>query len=209
MAQIISLNENSSEAVQLAAQALNAGGIIVFPTDTVYGLMARYTRPEALVRLNAAKGRQADKPIAALAADEPMLVDVMRSAVEPICGAKPEDLVPGALTIVMALELWQDTLPKGIDNLPYQQIGVRVPRHTALQELLRAYGGWLMATSANKEGMPPQHTLSGVLEQLGEGAGVELAVDGGECGDEASGVVLVTSQGLEIIRNHPLLLHRQ
>lgn len=208
MAQIISLNENPQEAVRLAAQALNAGGIIVFPTDTVYGLMARYTQPEDLVRLNAAKGRPVDKPIAALAAEEPNLVEVMRRAVEPICGAHPEELVPGALTIVMSLELWQDRLPKGMDKLPYKQIGVRVPRHSALQELLKACGGWLMATSANKEGHPTMHTLSGVLEQLGEGVGVELAVYGEECGTEASGVVLVTSQGLEIVRNHPLLLHR-
>lgn len=208
MAQIISLNENPSEALRFAAMALDAGGIIVFPTDTVYGLMARYTRPEDLERLNAAKGRPADKPIAALAADEPRLLEVMRNAVEPICGAHKDDLVPGALTILMALERWQDALPSGIDKLPYKQIGVRVPRHAALQELLRACGGWLMATSANKEGMPTPYTLDGILVQLGEGADVSLAVDGGECRDEASGIVLVAPQGLEIIRNHPLLLRQ-
>ena len=208
MAQIISAYENLSDALQLAAQTLNAGGIIVFPTDTVYGLLARYIEPSDLGRLNAAKGRSPEKPIAALAAEEPNLVEVMRRAVEPICGAKPDQLVPGALTIVMALELWQDRLPKGMDKLPYKQIGVRVPRHSALQELLKTCGGWLMATSANKEGMPTLHSLYGVLGQLGDGAGIELAVDGGDCGNEASGVALVTSQGMEIIRNHPMLLRR-
>ncbi len=208
MAQIINLNENPSEAVRFAAQALNSGGIIVFPTDTVYGLMVRYTRPEDLVRLNSAKGRQSDKPIAALAAEEPTLVEVMRSSVEPICGAHPNELIPGALTIVMALERWQDTLPKGMEQLPYKQIGVRIPHHGALQELLRACGGWLMATSANQEGMLTQHTLDGVMAQLSEYADVSLAVDGGKCGNEASGVVLAAAQGLEIIRNHPLLLNR-
>jgi L-threonylcarbamoyladenylate synthase len=208
MAQIISLNENPTETVRLAAEALNTGGIIVFPTDTVYGLMVRPMQSKDTERLNAAKDRQLDKPIAALAAEEPKLVEVMRSAVEPICGAHPNELIPGALTIVMALELWQDTLPRGLNKLPYKQIGVRVPRHAALQELLRACGGWLMATSANKEGMPTPHTLSAVHDQLGEGAGMSLAVDGGECANEASGVVLVTAKGLEIIRNHPLLLHR-
>ena len=58
MAQIISLNENPQDAVRLAAQELNASGIIVFPTDTVYGLMMRSVLPGNLARLNVIKGRR-------------------------------------------------------------------------------------------------------------------------------------------------------
>ena len=130
----------------------------------------------------------------------------MRGAVEPICRAHISELVPGALTIVMALELWQGALPKGLDKLPYKQIGVRIPRHSALQELIKACGGWVIATSANRESMPTQYALEDALEQLGD-AGISVAVDGGECHSEASAVVQVTPQGIEIIRNHPLLAH--
>ncbi len=204
MARIVSLFDEPREAVRLAAEALNAGEIIVFPTDTVYGLMIRSVQPEYLARLNATKGRAEDKPVAALAADEEGLVALMRSVIEPMCGERASELVPGALTALMPSELWGSALPEELHKLPYPAIGVRLPRHAALQELLRACGGWVMATSANLEGIPTPPTMEGALEQLGS-ADVALAVDGGEHGDEASAVVKITAQGIEVIRSHPLL----
>lgn len=206
MAKITRLQDGEAEAVREAADALRGGGIIIFPTDTVYGLLAFTVEAGGLARLNSAKGRPEGKPLAVLAADEPVIVDLMRGAVKPLCGEAVEQLVPGALTALMPPEAWKGTLPHELLKLPYEVIGVRIPRHAALQALLRACGGWVIATSANMEGKETPVTLEGVLEQLaGKANEICLAVDGGECGVTASAILNVTSGGIEVVRGHPLI----
>ena len=118
-----------AEGLEDAARVLNAGGVVVIPTDTVYGLAAHPSFPEAVERLYTIKGREAKKPIALLAADE--------TAVWEFGYAVPETLAkhwPGALTVVVGPE------------------GFRVPDHDWTRELLRRCGGVLRVTSANLSG---------------------------------------------------------
>jgi L-threonylcarbamoyladenylate synthase len=203
MARIINLADDEEYAIAKAAKALRCGGIIIFPTDTVYGVMARTNTAEGLARLNRVKGRDEGKPVAALAEEMPPLVSLMRAWAGEV-SEKPEMLVPGPLTVIAPAAMWGDALPAELRALPYPAMGVRIPRYDALQGLLRACGGWLMASSANLEGMPTTPVLEGVLAQLGTEE-IALAVDGGECANEASGIISVRADGITVVRGHNLL----
>ena len=192
-----------AEVVMRTAEVLLSGGIVIFPTDTVYGLMVHGTDAHLLARLNALKGRSPDRPIAALAAPDAPLVEHMRALVSSLPGA--EKLIPGALTVVADRAAWGNTLPEPLMSLPYSRIGVRIPGHAVLQEILARCGGWLMATSANPEGQPTQPSLREVIAQLGGASGVELAVDGGLCESEPSAVVEISGGQIRIARPNPLL----
>jgi len=192
-----------TEVVAQTADALLAGGIVIFPTDTVYGLMVHSTDPAQLARLNALKSRQFDKPIAALAAAKTALVAHMRGLVASLPGA--DGLVPGALTVVAERDAWQDALPSPLLSLPYSRIGVRIPKHAALQEVIARCGGWLIATSANLEGQPTPSSLSEITAQFSTAKSVRLAVDGGDCATDPSAVIETDGSQARILRPHPLL----
>ena len=201
---VLKLDEsNQTEIIARTADVLLAGGVVIFPTDTVYGLMIHTTDAAQLARLNALKIRQFDKPIAALAAAEAELVAHMRKLVDSLPGAG--NLIPGALTVVAERSAWQDTLPRPLLSLPYSRIGVRIPDHSKLHELIAGCGGWLMATSANLEGQPTRSSLSEVIAQFGGAEGVGLAVDGGLCESEPSAVIEASDGRTRIARPHSLL----
>ena len=160
-----------------AARVLNAGGVVVIPTDTVYGLAAHPSFPEAVERLYTIKGREAKKPIALLAADE--------AAVREFGYEVPEALAkhwPGALTVVVGPE------------------GFRVPDHAWTRELLRRCGGVLRVTSANLSGQRAATDAPQALADVGLSA--DLVVDDGiSPGGVPSTVVRVKGDGsYEILR---------
>ena len=164
-----------------AARVLNAGGVVVIPTDTVYGLAAHPAFPAAVERLYTIKGREAKKPIALLAADA--------DAVRAFGYAVPERLAkrwPGALTVVTGPE------------------GFRVPDHAWTRELLRRCGGVLRVTSANLSGRRAATDAPQALADVGLSA--DLVVDDGiSPGGVPSTVVRVTDGGaVEILRQGPV-----
>jgi len=203
---VLKLDETTqTEVVAQTAEVLLAGGIVIFPTDTVYGLMIHGTDAEQLARLNALKRRISGKPIPALAVADAPLVAHMRELVRSLGESAVERLIPGALTVVTDRSTWGEVLPRPLASLPYNRIGVRVPDYPALQEILSRCGGWLMATSANPEGHPTPSLLAGVIAQLGETTDIGLAVDGGECGAEPSAVMEVIGGRVRTVRSNPLL----
>ena len=166
-----------AEGLEDAARVLNAGGVVVIPTDTVYGLAAHPSFPEAVERLYTIKGREAKKPIALLAADE--------TAVREFGYEVPETLAkhwPGALTVVVGSE------------------GFRVPDHDWTRELLRRCGGVLRVTSANLSGQRAATDAPQALADVGLSA--DLVVDDGiSPGGVPSTVVRVKNDGPhEILR---------
>ena len=161
-----------------AAAVLNAGGVAVIPTDTVYGLAARPDRPAAVERLYTIKGRAAKKPIALLVADG--------AAAAAFIGARAADVGarhwPGALTVVAQGE------------------GVRVPDHAWTRRLIAACGGALRVTSANLSGQRPATDAPAALADVGLTANL-VVDDGVSPGGVASTVVRVGADGtLEILR---------
>jgi len=171
---------SDEDGLREAAAVLNAGGVAVIPTDTVYGLAAHPAHPEAVERLYTIKGREAKKPIALLAAD----ADAAAAFVGGL-PANADDLTrhwPGALTLVTKGE------------------GLRVPDHDWTRRLLAACGGVLRVTSANLSGRRPATDAPVALRDVGLSA--DLVVDDGiSPGGIPSTVVRLAEDGSrEILR---------
>ena len=165
-----------------AADVLNGGGVAVIPTDTVYGLAAHPGFPQAVDRLYAIKAREAQKPIALLAADAEGAAKFIGEAATHV-GAKHW---PGALTVVAQGE------------------GVRVPNLDWTRRLIAACGGALRATSANLSGGQAATDAAAALASVGLSA--DVVVDGGlSPGGRASTVVRIADGGrLELLREGPV-----
>jgi L-threonylcarbamoyladenylate synthase len=165
--------EAGPEAIAAAADCLRAGGLVAFPTETVYGLGADATDGEAVARLYAAKGRPAFNPlishVADAAAAERLAVfndDARRLA---------EAFWPGPLTLVLPKREGcpvSDLALAGLDT-----IALRVPAHPAARALIAAFGRPIVAPSANRSGHVSPTTARHVMADLR--GRIDLIVDGG------------------------------
>jgi L-threonylcarbamoyladenylate synthase len=160
-------------AIDDAIRCLAAGGLVAFPTETVYGLGADATNCEAVARLYAAKGRPALNPLIAHVTDRAAarrLADFDADAAR-----LAEAFWPGPLTLVLPKSaecLVAELATAGLDS-----IAVRVPRHTVAQKILAGFGRPVVAPSANRSGHVSPTTAAHVRADL-EGR-IDLIVDGG------------------------------
>ena len=157
---ILSIDQSSS--LTIALQHLNADDAIVAPTDTVYGVMCRFDRPQAIDKLYEIKGRPPEKAIPVLISDPIQLTQLTPTPVSPLAQALAAQFWPGPLTIVLPA---LPTLP-GVLTAHQPTVGVRLPAHDWLRTLIRQSGP-LAATSANLSGQPEAHTVDEILTQLG------------------------------------------
>lgn len=162
------------ELIRKAAAHLDEGGLVAFPTETVYGLGADARNPEALARIFATKGRPADHPLIVHLHDAAQLRDWARAipaAVWPLA----EAFWPGPLTLV--LDRHPD-VPAAVTG-GQSRVGLRVPAHPFARALLAAFGRGIAAPSANRFGRISPTSATHVREELGEDFG--LILDGGGC----------------------------
>ena len=182
------------EDISRAVEVLRGGGIIAFPTDTVYGIGAHGMLPQAVEKLYAAKERPRDKAIPLLLPGLealPALVATVPEAARALAAR----FWPGALTIVLRRS---PNVPDAV-TAGGETVAVRVPDHALTLALLRALAAPLAATSANLSGEPAPDTAEGVLAQL-EGR-IDLILDGGRCpGSVASTVVDLTVDPPAVLR---------
>lgn len=162
------------ERVRDAAAVLRRGGLVAFPTETVYGLGADASDPAALRRLFAVKGRPPDHPVivhvASAAAIDDWAADVPNTA-----RRLAEAFWPGPLTIIVRRSARvPDEVTGGRDT-----VGLRVPDQPLALALLRAFGGGIAAPSANRFGRVSPTTAADVRADLG--ADVDVVLDGGPC----------------------------
>jgi L-threonylcarbamoyladenylate synthase len=161
----------SPETWDLAAHLVREGLLVVFPTDTVYGIGCDARNPAATGAIYSAKGRSSLKAIPLLLSDPNALKLVARSA-----SAQAEALArafwPGALTLVVER---QPGLPAELGG--GDTIAVRVPAHEELRAFIRKCGGYIAATSANLSGMPDALDAQSAAAYFGDA--VALIVDGG------------------------------
>lgn len=184
--QFVSLD--SPSAIETAERALQAGKVIVLPTDTVYGLAALPGIEAAVDRLYLLKGRPEAVPIAVLVGS-PEQVESIAGPLLPEATRLMAALWPGPLTVVVPRR----------DGLG--TIGVRCPDHDFVRSLANRVGP-IAVTSANRHGEPTPATAMDAATSLdGE---VELVVVGGPCGGMASTVVDGTDADLPILRQGPL-----
>ena len=197
MSRILPFN---AQTVPTTCQALRRGQLVVLPTDTVYGVAASAWSAEAIARLFVAKGRPADNPIPLLLSDADCLARVCVQVPEAAYRLA-EAFWPGPLTI--ALPKAPD-LPAALTPLP--TVGVRVPDHDLTRAVIRAMGGALAVTSANRSGGPNPLDVPAARQQLGSAVSYYLD-DGPAPGGVPSTVVAFDETGaLQIVREGPLSL---
>lgn len=163
------------EKIQAAAQIIREGGLVAFPTETVYGLGADALNPMASKKIYAAKGRPSDNPLIVHIAD---VEDFKRVAKKMPKKAEKlaEAFWPGPLTMIVDKN----------DNVPYETTGgmdtvaVRMPNHPVALELIRRSGCLIAAPSANTSGRPSPTLAEHVAEDLG--GKIPMILDGGEVG---------------------------
>lgn len=157
-----------------AAGIIRDGGLVAFPTETVYGLGADGLSDEAVARIFAAKGRPADNPLILHVAGADELTDLVTHVPETAT-ALAARFWPGPLTLVLPRSARVPT----IVTAGLTTVAVRMPDHPVALALLRAAGRPLAAPSANRSGSPSPTTAAHVLADLGASVGAIL--DGGEC----------------------------
>jgi L-threonylcarbamoyladenylate synthase len=190
----------SSDAILSACKVLETGGLVAFPTDTVYGVGALAFDGKAVESIYAAKDRPAEKAIPILIAD---LDDLEKVGVDiPDVALKlASRFWPGPLTILVPKHA---DLPVAISATA--TVGVRVPDHEVARALLRAAGP-LAVTSANVSGEQSPVTAQEVYKQLS--GRISLIIDGGRTpGGVPSTLVDCTSLELKILREGPISLEQ-
>ncbi len=185
------------EALEDAVKALLQGELVVFPTDTVYGVGALAEDVEAVVQIYEAKNRPRHMAIPVMVAEPERVTAVARLL--PGFWALADAFWPGPLTLILPkTEALPPIVAAGGDT-----VALRIPDHPLALALLRAVGRPLAVTSANRSGHPPALTAKEALEQL-EGR-VALILDGGRApGGQPSTILDLTQDPPHILRPGPI-----
>jgi len=190
------LLEANDDAIRAAAFLIKEGGIVVYPTETVYGIGCVPSDPNAAQRICEIKKR-ADKPLPLICSDIEMVrkIVVMTSAAEKLAAK----FWPGPLTIVLVSKVKYSTwVTHGASTL-----GVRVTEHPVAQKLAKAVGGVIVSTSANISGGEPARSAQEAKEIFMNN--VDIILDGGPspC-RESSTVVDLTGEDIWLLRKGPI-----
>ena len=179
--------------VRDAVKVLSAGGLIIYPTDTLYGLAIDPRQPDAVSRLFRAKKRSSDMAIPLIASDLNQVIEKVGKLNQ--CAYKAAKLFwPGPLTLVIpVLSDFNKSLLGGRDT-----VAVRVPDHPLPKDLAAAFGYPITATSANVSGQPDLLTASGAHAQLG--SVVQFVIDAGPLAASLPSTII------DVSRANPMLI---
>jgi L-threonylcarbamoyladenylate synthase len=190
----------AGEDIARAAAILRAGGLVAFPTETVYGLGADASNPAAVAKIFAAKGRPQDHPLIVHLGSIELLPQWARE-IPPAAQKLAAAFWPGPLTLILerARDV-PDCVTGGQDT-----VGLRIPGHPVALELLKAFAGeeggrafsGVAAPSANKFGRISPTTAEHVRAELG--AAVDCVLDGGECGVGIESTIVDLSRGRAVL----------
>ncbi|WP_454713810.1 L-threonylcarbamoyladenylate synthase [Caulobacter segnis] len=188
------LLDHRQDEIAAAAGALRAGGLVLLPTETVYGLGADASNPAAVAAIFEAKGRPRFNPLIAHVAD---LETAARIAdLDDRAYALAREFWPGPLTIVAPIKDTSavcDLARAGLDT-----VAIRVPGHPVSHAVLEAFGGAVVAPSANRSGRPSPTTYADAVAETGDKAAA--ALDGGPC------AVGLESTVVSVLDGYPRLL---
>ncbi len=184
----------TSDAISRAAELLRGGGLVAFPTETVYGLGANALNATAVARIFAAKGRPANNPVIVHVADT-SLVSTVATEWPDVAAKLAAAFWPGPLTLVLPK---RDDVPDAV-TAGGPTVAVRVPAHPVALALLREAGVPVAAPSANRSSALSPTTAQHVLQSLE--SLVDMILDGGPCaGGIESTVVDVTALPVRLLR---------
>jgi len=183
-------------SVSEAADALRAGGLVIMPTETVYGLAADAGNPAAVAAIFAAKGRPRFNPLIAhvTGVEAARRIARLDARAEALAAA----FWPGPLTIVAPIA--DETAVCDLARAGLDTVAVRAPAHPLAQALLAAFGGPVVAPSANRSGRPSPTSFADAVDETGSSAQVRL--DGGNCavGLESTVVAILPGEPTRLLR---------
>lgn len=187
--------------IPAAAEVLRAGGLVAFPTETVYGLGADAANPHAVAGIFSAKGRPSFNPLIVHVATLKAARDLVAFNAE--AEALAEAFWPGPLTLVLPKRNAGSPPELVTAGLPF--VGIRIPAHPTAQALLHAFGGPIAAPSANRSGKVSPTTAAHVAQELS--GRIDAILDGGSCeiglestiiGFSAAGPTLLRPGGIPV-----------
>ncbi len=180
------------EELEEACRILQKGGLVAFPTETVYGLGGDAMHPEASAKIYAAKGRPSDNPLIVHIADMDALEDITQSV--PEAAVKLADhFWPGPLTMIFPKK---EAVPKSTTG-GLETVAVRMPSHPVARALIRESGVYIAAPSANTSGRPSPTKAEHVKEDL-DGR-IDMILDGGAVGIGLESTIVDLSTGVPTI----------
>ena len=192
----LALEETTLEGcIEQAVHVLESEGVVLYPTDTLYGLGADAFSDEAVDRVYEIKGRDERKPIHCIVADLAMAEEY--AEVTDDARLLFERLMPGGMTLIMKKKVGVGGgIAHGIDT-----IGIRIPQNDFCVQLARAFGRPYTATSANLAGHEHRRSVDAIVQQLGSSADmIDLIIDAGELPPSAPSTVV------DLSREEPVIL---
>ena len=197
MALMLALHPQTAQGrqIQKAAACLKEGGVIVYPTDTVYGLGCDIMSKQAVERIIRVKGRDPKKPMSFVCAD---LTHISRFArVSNVAYRILRRFLPGPYTFVLEAN---SEVPKMLLT-KQKTVGIRIPNHAISNALVRELGNPILSTSANLSGAEPLADPREIQEVLGKH--VDLILDCGILNGEPSSVISLLKDEVKILREGP------
>ena len=181
----------NKEAVEAAVKVIDSGGILVYPTDTIYGFGVNAKDPIAIDKLNALKNRTG--PISVIAPD--------KATVSTWLNVKEEEKLPAAShlgaqnTIIYPVK--KNIVHKKIMG-PQNTLGIRIPNHPFCKLIANSCTLPITTTSVNKTGEPPRNNVEGIINSFP--TGIDLIIEDGDLVNSASKIYIYTTGGLKKIR---------
>jgi len=180
--------------VEEAIRILMKGGVVAYPTDTVYGLGAGMTHPEAVERIFAVKSRPRHMALPLLVSTVAQ-IEMLAGRVSPEARCLIQSFMPGALTLVLPAS---GLVPEYL-RTKEGTIALRIPDHPIPLAIIEGIGTPIVGTSANLSGKPSPVTAEEVRSQLADT--VDFIIDAGGCGGKESTIVDVTGQTPVVVRS--------
>jgi L-threonylcarbamoyladenylate synthase len=179
--------------IEKAISILKQGGLVAYPTDTIYGLGACITNTQAVERIFHVKGRPKGMALPVLLADSRQIREIVKS-IPPVVKRLADEFFPGALTIILPkADALSDVITGG-----GRTVAFRIPNHPVPLALIRGLGQPIVGTSANLSGRNSSLTAVEVQAQIGDK--IDMVIDGGRCPGGIESTVIDLSGEKPIVR---------
>ena len=202
--EMIQLHEgNLEQTAKKAARVLSDGGIVLFPTDTLYGLAVDASDTDALERLKELKGAERRKPISVIVPDVKSIEHY--ATLDEVAGAFAKQFLPGPLTLVLPSK---GSLPEELTL--NGQLGIRIPNDLFTQALSKVFDRPYTATSANRTGLQTPETVTDFMTHFGASvANIDLIIDAGPRGGVLPSTVVGFRDGVPIVLREGVIQRAQ
>lgn len=183
---------DSGDNMKEIIDVINNDGIVIMPTDTIYGIVAKATNEDVIKRVYSLKKRNDRKPMLILVSDNEMLKDYV-SSINELEQTLIDNLWPGPLTIIFDKKNISDLLTGGLPT-----VGIRIPNNKEMLDIISSVGVPLLSTSVNLSGEKSATCVSNINKTMLDN--VDFVYDNGECNDVPSTIIRVVNDEVKILR---------